>query len=965
MTPRTSASKFRIQPQLAKTLLGLAFFLTLPFLRAASLPFQGGVAQVGPGGKISLQADNHSPALDLELNVVVPKWLFCTTSQYGADIAQTPGADSVSFRGGVTIRGMRLPYSASFSIRDQALCCAYELEVPPDFKLQCDPVIVISGVKEAAPTNIRLGITGCNTDGNGSYGDGKDLLFERQQLRVEAANPAVFSIWSNPKRFSVRITLAKVAGKPNLYRSEFTVKGSSFKLKTPMDTLKTGKQLYLRYLSPPSEPELNRTEVLKLLDAPGFNREKMDQVEKFLDLRARLYSAADAARHRAAAPDPAIDDAVRNAYARLGALDFKAAATGLDALEKAVAHLPESEPLTARNPYSFLRDYTPYGFSKHPEGVFFYEPSPFNIQYQDGLRFRLLADKRVRETVVPAHNGAPAYYKVDFTEPVQDITVARDWTGALWKTNGVEYRFNVLTPMIDVEGVNTLELSGFSPPPTRLEYVDESGVGRSARFSEKSAWTFDPRKISRPFLLLTGENWALALLPGARPTGAVFEHGVLRIGFDRKSYVGIVKIPSAYLHPAQYPRMAELFAEIAVAPPVSVRESVSGDRAVYRYRYRERPNAWNLAPFHIAPVPPLMTLAGASAPDAVRTAKYPTRYGLWQYAEGDSATCQIPPDKRTLPLRRGVNVYYLDLDDMIRQRRDGADWIRLYIGTQNGRPEEAVWTEFEKALETAAKHKIPLLIDPHQFIFQIRYGKSFPPDGEGQKRFVEMWERIAKVCSRYPDIILGYDLYNEPGAKWGSEKTWNELEKQCIAAIRKYDRKTPVYLTGVDMENPSGYFSYVPAAVDGNCVVSFHFYTPHPFTHQKIAQLSPQAPGAFYPGYVTEGNREGYIYGDELLWFDRWSLGAALAPVFEFHAEFKLPMHCGEFSVVGWANRSSEAGALCWTRDTAELLEHAGFSWHLWNGGFGFGNKLVKQYILEKYGKGKSDVESGRSENGI
>jgi len=247
----------------------------------------------------------------------------------------------------------------------------------------------------------------------------------------------------------------------------------------------------------------------------------------------------------------------------------------LDRLEKRVRQLPVPAPLTAFNPYSYLRDYTPFGFRKHPEGVLFYEPTPFDIQYQDGLSFRLLRDKRVREIAVKA-DGAPDYRKVDFTEPVQDITVSRDWTGSLWRAKGVEYRFNVLTPMFDVNGVRTLELSGFSTPPVRMEYINEYGVGNSVNFKEKPVWKFDPQKVSRPFLLLMNEHWTLALLPGARPTEVSFEKGILKLTLAHESYVGIVKLPSASLHRAEYARQAELFAEIAAAHPVSVRESVRG-----------------------------------------------------------------------------------------------------------------------------------------------------------------------------------------------------------------------------------------------------------------------------------------------------------------------------------------------------------------------------------------------------
>ena len=50
-------------------------------------------------------------------------------------------------------------------------------------------------------------------------------------------------------------------------------------------------------------------------------------------------------------------------------------------------------------------------------------------------------------------------------------------------------------------------------------------------------------------------------------------------------------------------------------------------------------------------------------------------------------------------------------------------------------------------------------------------------------------------------------------------------------------------------------------------------------------------------------------------------------------------------SIVGYANQKSPWSAYLWTRDVTELIESNGASWHLWNGGFGLGNKHVRPYI--------------------
>ena len=89
-------------------------------------------------------------------------------------------------------------------------------------------------------------------------------------------------------------------------------------------------------------------------------------------------------------------------------------------------------------------------------------------------------------------------------------------------------------------------------------------------------------------------------------------------------------------------------------------------------------------------------------------------------------------------------------------------------------------------------------------------------------------------------------------------------------------------------------------------------------------------------------------YGGETVdWFDRWTLAAILLPVWETGISTGLPLHCGEFAVVGYANASAGNSAFLWTRDVCELFRHADVSWHLWNQGFGLVNRRVRQYIFQ------------------
>ena len=161
-------------------------------------------------------------------------------------------------------------------------------------------------------------------------------------------------------------------------------------------------------------------------------------------------------------------------------------------------------------------------------------------------------------------------------------------------------------------------------------------------------------------------------------------------------------------------------------------------------------------------------------------------------------------------------------------------------------------------------------------------------------------------------------------------------------------------------------FNLKPLEIEGPQTVTFHFYTPHAFTHQKCATHNAGGDTCvFYPGWAPEIDWVGgtHFGGTTVEWFDKWTLAASLLPVFEHWAEWKAPLHCGEFSVIGYANGKSPNGAFLWTRDSVELIEHVGASWHLWNGGFGLGNAQVRawMYPLWKQEAGKVSAEKACS----
>ena len=115
----------------------------------------------------------------------------------------------------------------------------------------------------------------------------------------------------------------------------------------------------------------------------------------------------------------------------------------------------------------------------------------------------------------------------------------------------------------------------------------------------------------------------------------------------------------------------------------------------------------------------------------------------------------------------------------------------------------------------------------------------------------------------------------------------------------------------------------------------------------RVAKLRPGDTCVVYPGWCPAMDWKAAVHfgGTTVTWFDRWTMEAVLLPAFEHCAAYGMPMHFGEFGVIGYANTKSPRSALCWTRDAVETFETIGADWHLWNHGFGMANPLVRDYV--------------------
>jgi hypothetical protein len=189
-------------------------------------------------------------------------------------------------------------------------------------------------------------------------------------------------------------------------------------------------------------------------------------------------------------------------------------------------------------------------------------------------------------------------------------------------------------------------------------------------------------------------------------------------------------------------------------------------------------------------------------------------------------------------------------------------------------------------------------------------GKNLFSDGSCQRKFIEVWERLAR---KYKDAkpVWGYDLVNEPTEGCVAEglDDWQALAERAAKAIRAIDPKTAIIVEPAQGGNPYGLEELQPIDVS-NVVYSVHMYLPHAFTHQGV--FGNWTKQFRYPGEI-----------DGKMW-DKAQLELALKPVVDFQKNYGVHIYIGEFSAIRWAPDNS---AYRYLKDLIDIFEAHDWDW--------------------------------------
>lgn len=257
----------------------------------------------------------------------------------------------------------------------------------------------------------------------------------------------------------------------------------------------------------------------------------------------------------------------------------------------------------------------------------------------------------------------------------------------------------------------------------------------------------------------------------------------------------------------------------------------------------------------------------------------------------------------------------------------GANAIRYQIILSDRKQEKTLeellpgaLERLETAMKAARAHNIKVIVDlqsPGALHRDSQLG--FWQQPTLAQDFVAVWTQIALRLKPYGDVIWGYDLCNEPLDRSQlpyPPREWRPIALNILAAIRAID--TDVWI--IYEPGPGGghgHYASMQPLPDYRVIYSFHYYSPHAYTHQGILNIENTDLATIHEKINIR--YPGKIDGAE---WNKVHIDSTLQCIRDFQQKYPVPFFVGEFSAARWA-----PGAEQYLRDLIEIFEENGWSW--------------------------------------
>ncbi len=250
---------------------------------------------------------------------------------------------------------------------------------------------------------------------------------------------------------------------------------------------------------------------------------------------------------------------------------------------------------------------------------------------------------------------------------------------------------------------------------------------------------------------------------------------------------------------------------------------------------------------------------------------------------------------------------------------------------------EEGWQKVLETIQMAKDHEMGVVMDLHSTLGSehIEGGSSggvkneLLSNPEQQEIFYRIWHEFSKRLAGTEDYVA-FEILNEITFDVGIG--WNAVSQKAIEIVRNYSKDRRIILGGIWWNSIGGLCRLPIYDEDPNIIYTFHFYSPHCFTHQLIQQTFDNAirsnmggglrlpyPGK-YPHTLISGEESILPRKDGIPYVDKDVLKEVyfteLCNFRKKHPDLKI--YCGEFGVNQYIHGASR---LNWQRDVFDILK--------------------------------------------
>lgn len=293
---------------------------------------------------------------------------------------------------------------------------------------------------------------------------------------------------------------------------------------------------------------------------------------------------------------------------------------------------------------------------------------------------------------------------------------------------------------------------------------------------------------------------------------------------------------------------------------------------------------------------------------------------------------------------REHHLTFIQKEDIQAIAKMGFDHVRIPIDyevleDETGNTIEEGYKIVDRMINYCREEKLEVILDLHK-----AYGYDFNNAGNEelnnlfsdeklQDRFVNLWKKIAGRFAKYD--FVAFELLNEVVEKENAD-AWNQLIKKTVKGIREIAATAPIIYGGIQW-NSVKTLKLLDQPMDENIILTFHFYEPLLFTHQKAHWVPTMDPKAdyFYPEtmeYYRENSKRLGYQGEVAVYAESETMGTEFIEEMVNEAilaakERNAKLYCGEFGVI---DQAPIADTLRWFKDVDSVFRKYNIGCSVW-----------------------------------